>query len=294
MIALADIRRLPPVTGDTSRGAAGGVVSTGGSDASVRSGSDASRPGAGDVSRGVSDVHQRHCLWCRAVLPAAARRDSKFCGKRCRQASWRFRVCRADIESTDRPMTFAYADPPYPGKASLYPEKAEVDHASLLERLTENYPDGWALSTSSEALRDVLSLCPGGVRICAWFKGPRHTKSRRALVSWEPLIVFGGRPLRVDVAQDLSDGLVVRPKNVARVLRDGLVARGRYRAFPGALVGMKPPAFAEWMFRQLGASSADRLDDLFPGSGAIRRAWIRYTGRESAVPIVRSDAGEVS
>jgi hypothetical protein len=172
-------------------------------------------------------------------------------------------------------MVFAYADPPYPGKASLYPEKTEVDHASLLQRLTKNYPDGWALSTSSEALRDVLSLCPGGVRICAWFKGPRYTKSRRAMVSWEPLIVSGGRPLRVDVVQDLSDGLV---------------ARGRFRRFPGALVGMKPPAFAEWMFRQLGASRADRLDDLFPGSGAIRRAWIRYTGRESAVAIVRSDA----
>jgi hypothetical protein len=169
-------------------------------------------------------------------------------------------------------MVFAYADPPYPGKALLYPEKSEVDHASLLQLLTANYPDGWALSTSSEALRDVLSLCPEGVRICAWFKGPRHTKSRRALVSWEPLIVAGGRPLRVDVVQDLSDGLV---------------ARGRFRSFPGAMVGMKPPAFAEWMFRQLGASRVDRLDDLFPGSGAIRRAWIRYTGQESA--IVRND-----
>jgi hypothetical protein len=224
--------------------------------------------GGSDVSPGPA-----RCLWCEGVFPAGARRDSKFCGKRCRQSSWRFRVCRADIESTDRPMTFAYADPPYPGKASLYPEKTEVDHVSLLERLTNNYPDGWALSTSSEALRDVLSLAPGGVRVCAWFKGPRYTKSRRALVSWEPLIVSGGRPLRVDVAQDL---------------RDGLVAVGRFRRFPGAMVGMKPPAFAEWMFRQLGASSADRLDDLFPGSGAIRRAWIRYTGKESA--IVRSDA----
>lgn len=213
-------------------------------------------------------VDARRCLWCRTVLPAAARRDSKFCGKRCRQSSWRFRVCRADIESTDRPMVFAY-----PGKASLYPEKTEVDHASLLEHLTKNYPDGWALSTSSESLRDVLSLCPGRVRICAWFKGPRHTKSRRALVSWEPLIVAGGRPLRIDVVQDLSDGLV---------------AVGRFRRFPGAMVGMKPPAFAEWMFRQLGASPVDRLDDLFPGSGAIRRAWARYTGKES--PIVQGDA----
>jgi hypothetical protein len=30
--------------------------------------------------------------------------------------------------------------------------------------------------------------------------------------------------------------------------------------------------------RRLGASRVDRLDDLFPGSGAIGRAWTRYTG----------------
>jgi hypothetical protein len=231
------------------------------------------------VSAGGSDgCEARRCQWCEAVLSIGTRRDAKFCGKSCRQASWRFAVGRADIEATDRPMHFAYADPPYPGKALLYPERAEVDHASLLQRLTEDYPDGWALSTSSEALRDVLSLCPGGVRICAWFKGPRYTKSRRALVSWEPLIVFGGRPLRIDVVQDLADGLV---------------AVGRFRRFPGAMVGMKPPAFAEWMFRQLGASRADRLDDLFPGSGAIGRAWARYTARES-VTIAGRDASEVS
>ena len=83
---------------------------------------------------------QRRCLWCENVLPTRLRRDSKFCGKGCRQASWRFRVCRADIAMTDRPMHFAYADPPYPGKANLYPEKTEIDHASLIDRLTANYP----------------------------------------------------------------------------------------------------------------------------------------------------------
>jgi hypothetical protein len=153
----------------------------------------------------VSSLEERRCLWCEAVLPGSTRRDAKFCSKRCRQSSWRFRVCRADIETTDRPMIFAYADPPYPGKALIYPERSEVDHASLLQLLTENYPDGWALSTSSEALRDVLPLCPKGVRICAWFKGPRCTKSRRALVSWEPVIVAGGRPLQINVVQDLSE-----------------------------------------------------------------------------------------
>ncbi len=249
-----------------------------GRDESARSRSDVSLVAVEVGSeRRVVFAGSRRCQWCETVLSIDKRRDSKFCGKSCRQASWRFRVCRADIEATDRPMTFAYADPPYPGKASLYPERTEVDHSSLLQRLTENYPDGWALSTSSEALRDVLSLCPRGVRICAWFKGPRYTKSRRALVSWEPLIVSGGRPLRIDVVQDLSDGLV---------------AIGRFRRFPGALIGMKPPAFAEWMFRQLGASRADRLDDLFPGSGAIGRAWARYTASGSNVPIVRNDTGK--
>lgn len=237
--------RVAPVQNDEFLGSS--VAFAGGSDASY-------------------DRGERRCLWCRSVVSGSRRRDAKFCSKLCRQASWRFRVCRAELEVTDRPMLFAYADPPYPGKALLYPEKAEVDHASLLQRLTENYPDGWALSTSSEALRDVLLLCPPGVRVCAWFKGPRYTKSRRALASWEPLVVSAGRPLRIDVVQDL---------------RDGLVAVGRFRRFPGAMVGMKPPAFAEWMFRQLGASCGDRLDDLFPGSGAIRRAWARYTGQET-------------
>lgn len=112
-------------------------------------------PGGSDASLGsVRDVDQRRCpfFWCETVLSIGKRRDSKFCTKSCRQASWRFKVGRAELEATDRPMVFAYADPPYPGKASLYPEKTEVDHASLLQLLTENYPDGWALSTSSEVV----------------------------------------------------------------------------------------------------------------------------------------------
>lgn len=203
------------------------------------------------------------CAWCKAVIPGSARRDSKFCSKRCRQSSWRFKVEVAPRAATDRPMLFAYADPPYPGKSRYYPERREVDHSLLIRRLVMEYPDGWALSTSSGSVRDVLALIPAWtpVRICAWFKGPRPTKSLRALMSWEPLIVAGGRPLRTNVVQELNDGLI---------------ARGRFRAFPGAMIGMKPPAFAEWMFRQLGASRGDRLDDLFPGSGAIGVAWTRY------------------
>jgi len=64
-------------------------------------------------------------------------------------------------------MIFAYADPPYPGMARLYPEKTEVDHGELFTRLCADYPDGWALSTASTTLRAVLALpeCPDDVRI---------------------------------------------------------------------------------------------------------------------------------
>jgi hypothetical protein len=217
----------------------------------------------GDGSPVASGSRRRVCDWCGGVIAVDARRDARFCGVRCRQASWRFGVCRVELEETDRPMHFAYADPPYPGKAGYYPEREEVDHASLLERLTADYPDGWALSTSAEALRDVLALCPPEIRVCAWTRAVRRVRSSRALSAWEPLLVAGGRPLRVDVVQDLENALVYR---------------GRFRAFPGALVGMKPPQFSEWMFRQLGASPGDRLDDLFPGSGAVSAAWRRHVG----------------
>ena len=214
----------------------------------------------------VSPAGRRDCSWCKASLPAEKRPHSKFCCKRCRQSSWRFGVCRTSAVATDRPMRFAYADPPYPGKSFYYPEKTEVDHVSLIDRLTTHYPDGWALSTSAKALRDILPMCPADVRVCAWFKGPRPTKSRAALSSWEPIILRGGRPLSTE--------------SVCRI-QDGLIARGRFRCFPGALIGMKPPAFSEWIFEMLGAAPGDSLDDLFPGSGAVSIAWARFTGEVS-------------
>lgn len=165
-------------------------------------------------------------------------------------------------------MLFAYADPPYPGNAGYYRERQEVDHASLLKRLTDEYPDGWALSTSSEALRDVLLVCPPGVRVCAWLRSARRTRSLRALSTWEPLIVAGGRPLPIELGGE----------PVVQALEDTLVYKGRFSSYPGALIGMKPPQFAEWMFRQLGAAPGDSLDDLYPGSGAVLRAWWRHVG----------------
>ena len=215
----------------------------------------------------------RLCAWCTGPIAPRSRRDAIYCGVVCRKRAWRFgrAVPRGSPTRGTRPPAiageparFAYADPPYPGKAGYYDERQEVDHASLLEQLLAGGWDGWALSTSAAALRDVLAMCPVGIRVCAWRRQHRPTSSRRPLSAWEPLLVYGGRELSTDGPQEVIDHLDYR---------------GRYDSFPGALVGMKPPEFAVWMFAQLGAQPGDELADLFPGSGAIGRAWELYTSR---------------
>lgn len=167
-------------------------------------------------------------------------------------------------------MRFAYADPPYPGLSSRYYKGhedfgGEVDHRELVSRLTTGSYDGWALSTSAAALRDVWALCPAGTRLCVWVKGPRSTKSYTALNAFEPVLIYGGRVRTVPVVEDLSD-----------VLLWG----GRQHSHPGALAGMKSAPFADWLFQLLGVCSRDTLDDFYPGSGAISRAWELYTSRK--------------
>lgn len=203
------------------------------------------------------------CWWCERPIPAGRRRDAETCRKACRQARSRFRVGRAP-GPIGAPMRWAYADPAYPGKAWKYYGKPETDHAALVSRLQEDF-DGWALSTSAEALPAVLRLCPPGAWVAPWVRGPRPTKSRSPLNAWESVIIYGNRPLPdTGVTQDLCD-----------VLLSG----ARQRSHPGALVGMKSAAFAEWVFRLLGARQGDTLADIFPGSGIISRAWAEYVSR---------------
>jgi len=51
---------------------------------------------------------------------------------------------------------------------------------------------------------------------------------------------------------------------------------------PGRVTGTKPAAFCAWIFALLGAAPGDTLDDLFPGSGAITRAWAAWTAAAAA------------
>lgn len=230
-------------------------------------------------------MKERVCAWCEGPIPARARRDALTCSQPCRQARHRVTryASRAPRANPSRPdpglqaRRFAYADPPYPGKAHYYqghPDYAgEVDHAVLLSRLATY--DGWALSTSAAALPSVLALAVAqGLtpRVAAWIRGPRpHATARYALNAWEPVIY---QPVALDVARDAShvDARHVEPRGERRidVLTHGV---SPMITLPGRVIGAKPAAFCRWMFDLIGITAADQLDDLFPGSGMVARTW---------------------
>lgn len=219
------------------------------------------------------------CAWCRELLNPTARRDSIYCSQRCRQAAHRFtRAVAHDVHHDgSRPMRFAYADPPYPGLSRRYygdhPDFAgEVDHQALVAELSlPGRYDGWALSTSADALPYVLSCCAGEtrrVRVAAWFRGGRpHATPRGPLSSWEPVVFAGGRD-----GSHRFDSLihVARPRTTD----------------PQRVIGTKPATFARWMFDLLGAQPGDALDDLYPGSGGIGRAWDLFVSLSSTRRVV--------
>ena len=208
-----------------------------------------------------------NCQWC--DTPITGRQT--YCSKKCRQAAYRFRCrsrrfrCRSRLEVlASDPKRIAYADPPYPGLAGKYYRHednyaGEVDHERLLELLATF--DGWALSTSSKALRDVLSLCPPDVRVCAWVKPIGVSSKTRGLHStWEPLIVKQARRS----APGVRDWILAQPAR-----------------FGGDLMGRKPIAFCAFLFRALGAAPCDDFHDLFPGTGIVSSAWREFVSSGS-------------
>lgn len=199
------------------------------------------------------------CSWCGASFDTT-RRDSKWCSKRCRQTAFRVRrfgdLRAPDIDAVKH---VAYADPPYQGTAKKYYQfhgdyRGEVDHGELIARLQRDYQDGWALSTSARALRDLLPLVPSYARVCAWCKPIGVSgNTEGAHNAWEALIVVPARRLRPGV-------------------RDFLLAKPAMGG-DSDLMGRKPIAFCVWLFQLLGLVRGDVIDDLFPGSGMVGRTW---------------------
>jgi hypothetical protein len=158
-------------------------------------------------------------------------------------------------------MRFAYADPPYIGVAHRYPEKTEVHHGELIQRLVDCFPDGWALSCSSPSLKIILPLCPEDVRVMAWVKPFCAFKVNvNPAYAWEPVIVRGGRKRtrKQPTVRDWVSEVITLKKGV---------------------VGAKPEGFCRWLFEVLNIHPGDELIDLYPGTGIVTESLARFLDR---------------
>jgi hypothetical protein len=83
----------------------------------------------------------------------------------------------------------------------------EVDHAELIRRLSAGFPDGWALSTSAEALQgDSGVVSAWGARGLLASAGAPHPFAASA-VGVGAVIVYGGRELTASESQTVTDAL---------------------------------------------------------------------------------------
>lgn len=159
-------------------------------------------------------------------------------------------------------MRIAYADPPYPGCAHLYrdhPDYAgEVDHRALVAWLQADF-DGWVLHTHVPGLRMMERehiLPEDGIRICQWTKTFAAFKRNVSVAfAYEPVIIKAAR-------KPVVAGRIVMRDWIAEPIT---LKRG--------LTGAKPEKVCHWAFELVGAEVGDEFVDLFPGTGAVTRAW---------------------
>lgn len=178
-------------------------------------------------------------------------------------------------------MKFAYADPPYLGRAEYYrahhPDamiwNAPETHRILILRLQAEYPDGWAMSLSERSLRTILPMCPTEARVAAWCTDrPRYAgKAIPVRKHFEPVIFCGGRPYE-DTGNRTADFIVTKQEPLPAGQPRYEMRKDHLRSGK-TFVGRKPAAFALWVLDLLGWMPGDAIDDLFPGSGAVKAAW---------------------
>lgn len=165
-------------------------------------------------------------------------------------------------------MRIAYADPPYIGCSHLYRDQpdyaGEVDHAELIARLESEY-DGWILHAAATA-RSIAVLGPlvepTGARWMTWQKTfAAFKKNVSVAYAWEPVIVKAARKPVV---------------NKRIVMRDWVSCPISLKR---GLTGAKPEAVCHWAFEMVGARPEDEMVDLFPGTGAVTRAWKTWQGK---------------
>lgn len=166
-------------------------------------------------------------------------------------------------------MRATYADPPYLGLAEkfygeLHPEAAIYDqpetHKRLIERLSDEN-DAWALSMSTTTLRLMLPWCPEDVRIGAWVKPFASFKMNVThAFAWEPVLFRFHRKRTRE--QGTWRDFIAEPITLKRGFR-----------------GAKPERVCFWIFEGLNLAEGDEFCDMFPGSGAVTRAYEKWQAR---------------
>lgn len=170
-------------------------------------------------------------------------------------------------------MKFAYADPPYIGQAKRYyshdQQCAEVDHRLLIERLQDEFPDGWALSASSPSLREIHPLTPADTRIAVWVKSfCAFKRGVRPAYAWEPVFFRGGRNPRNGFKHSPPEknGKQTTPKDF--IVCPITLQKG--------LIGAKPEKVCRWILELLNFQPGDEMHDLFPGTGVMGHVVQNY------------------
>lgn len=199
----------------------------------------------------------RVCAWCRVPLTTVR---GRFCSRRCRQVAFRLRHRPNAIEVIDataapgrtrrRPVRLGYLDISSAG-------------AKVPRRLTNDLRglDGWALSASPLALRELLTRlgaprrgAGGAATVCAWSSPqPADAEPAGLRSSWEAVIVRSPRKPQAGVPDSLFGG---------------------YRGDRSE----RQSSFGAWVIGLLGAMPGDQLVDLTGPDGVVARAWRELGG----------------
>lgn len=188
-------------------------------------------------------------------------------------------------------MRLGYADPPYIGCAHLYREHpdfaGEVDHVQLVDRLQSEF-DGWVLHASATAKSmAVLAVLveKTGARWCSWRKGFAAFKRNVPVAyAWEPVIIKAARKPVVSKRLVMRDWIETEGDTL--YLHDW----EQVRQFLGndvkcpitlqrGLTGAKPEPVVHWAIELMAARPEDQFSDLFPGTGAVAKAWATWRGK---------------
>jgi hypothetical protein len=134
-------------------------------------------------------------------------------------------------------MKFAYADPPYLGRGRYYkayhPEvmtwNHPATHRALVERLQDEFPDGWAMSLAEDSLRTILPMCPRTARVGCWLTvTPRYAPNIPVKRYFEPVIWVGGRSW-AETGARASDYIICSAQGLPEGESYGGNRRGAYR-----------------------------------------------------------------